>query len=107
MTAALDLWASLTPGGLLVLLVCVPACLGIVLSCICRINIMTAKHNKLLWAVMYVAMAAYALGELIVVISTRAWPSDHTLAGLLGIGLNLLLTHGHWRDGPPPITCKE
>jgi len=81
-------------------------CVGIIAACICRVNLMTASRNKLGWSIMYTLMAAYAGGELLDVLTTGHWMATHELLGLLGIALNLALTHRHWRDGPPPVTCK-
>lgn len=88
------------------LAVYVPLCLGIIISCVCRVNLMTASRHKAGWALMYVAMAAYAGGELTDVLATGHWMATHELLGLLGIAANLALTHRHWRQGPPPITRK-
>jgi hypothetical protein len=82
-------------------------CLGIIAACICRVNLMTASHNKAGWTLMYTLMAAYAGGELLDVLRLQIWMSTHELLGLVAIALNLGLTHRHWRDGPPPVTCRE
>lgn len=87
-------------------LVYVPLCLGIIVACICRVNMMTASSNKAGWSAMYILMAAYAGGELIDVLRLQIWMSTHELLGLLAMALNLGLTHRHWRQGPPQITCK-
>lgn len=82
-------------------------CLSIVAACVCRINAMTSKRNKLAWWLMYAGMAVYAAGELIDVALSWHWLPTHELVGLVAIALNLALTQRHWRDGPPPITCKS
>lgn len=81
-------------------------CCFIIVACICRVNVMTASRNRFAWSAMYILMAAFAAGELIDVLTLRRWMVWHELAGLCAVALNLLLTHRHWRHGPPAITCK-
>lgn len=83
------------------------ACLGIAISATCRLNIMSPKLNRRGWMLMYLAFGAFAVGELIHALQTQRLPSEWELMGLLGVGLNLLLTHRHWRDGAPSVTCRE
>lgn len=88
------------------LAVYVPLCAGIIVACICRLDAMNARRHQARWNVMYVLFAAYAGGELTDVLRLQIWMSTHELLGLLGIAANLALTNKHWRQGPPPITCK-
>lgn len=81
-------------------------CALIVGGCICRVGVMTASKHKLGWALMYIAAAAFAMGEAIDTLAAGL-PTEWEMAGLLALALNLLLTHRHWKQGPPPITCKE
>lgn len=80
-------------------------CLAIVAACVCRINVMTAKRNKLSWWLMYMLFAAYALAVLIDGLATREWNKAYLL-GLAALGANLLITMKNWRTGPPPMSCK-
>jgi hypothetical protein len=89
------------------LAVYVPLCTGIVLACIFRIRLMTARSNKLGWNIMYTLMTCYAGGELLDVLTTGHWMATHELAGLVAIALNLRLTQRSWNAGPPAVTCKE
>lgn len=87
---------------------CVLAALVAVASA-CRVNALNPSSHKLGWRVMYVAYAAFAALVLGYVISEQ--PDSEALqvllAGLLGIGLNLALTHVQWRANlVPPIACK-
>ena len=81
-------------------------CLFIIVACICRVNVMTASRNRFSWSAMYTLMAAFAGGELLDVLTLQRWMAWYELAGLVAVGLNLWLTHRHWSNGPPPITCK-
>ena len=84
----------------------VPVCLGILIAACCRINLMYRGQHRFLWALMYIAMAAFALALLLRTLHTHAWPDDASLWALLAIALNVALTHQHWLKGPPPITHK-
>jgi hypothetical protein len=99
--------AATTIGTTIALVALAAACLGIMVSAICRLNILTPKVSRRGWMLMYLAFGGFAIGELIAAVQARSLPSEWELMGLLGVGMNLLLTHRHWRDGAPQATKKE
>lgn len=82
------------------------ACLGVIGSAICRVNILKPREHKYGWSLQYIAMALYA-GILIVELSQHnRWPSEAEWVGLYIIVVNILMTHRQWLAGPPPIVHK-
>lgn len=82
------------------------ACLGVIGSAICRVNILKPREHKYGWSLQYIAMALYA-GVLIVELSQHnRWPSEAEWVGLYIIVVNILMTHKQWLAGPPPIVHK-
>lgn len=78
----------------------------IAFAVICRIDTMHRKRNKLSWWFMYAAYAAFSFAALIDVLVHKEWQPVYLL-GLLGVALNLWLTHKSWPGGkPPPLSCK-
>lgn len=82
-------------------------CLGIIVSCTCRVGAMDKHRHRNGWSLMYVAMAGAALGTGLETLRTGELPPQHVVLGMLGIAANLFLTHHDWLRGPPRITHKN
>jgi hypothetical protein len=78
-------------------------------SSVCRVNALNPSTHRLGWRIMYVCFGGFAMGAGGFVLTTN--PDDEALcillAGMVGIGMNVLLTHRQWKAGlVPPIANK-
>lgn len=96
----------MSPFELVIKWVGIAVCLGVLLSCICRLDLLNPHNHKAGWRVLYLLFAAYAGGVLLDlwVISQVDWYEG---AGVAGVLLHISLTRTLWRDGPPPETRKD
>lgn len=91
---------------LLLILLAFP-CGGIAISAVCRLNVMHPKVNRRGWMLMYLCFGAFAVAVWLDV-AHRQISTATALLGLVAMGLNLLLTHRHWKDGiTPPATHRD
>ncbi len=80
-------------------------CLGVLIGCICRIDLLDPKRHRLGWRLLYILFSAYAGGVLmdLWVLGQVDWYEG---AGVAGVLLHISLTRKLWRCGPPPETLK-
>jgi len=78
-------------------------CAGVLMACICRIDLMRLQINRAAWFAVYLLFAVYALGVLLDLAVAR--PVDwYEGAGIGGVLLYMVLTRKLWRQGPPAET---
>lgn len=75
-------------------------CLGIVLVCICRLNMIRVDVHRWVFAALYIALAYFAGGTLAEALSTDKLPAPWVFAGLCAAGASLLATSDRWSKGP-------
>jgi hypothetical protein len=76
-------------------------CLGIVLACVCRLNMIRLGVHRTMYAAMYIALAYFAGGTLADALSTHHFPDPWVLAGLVASLASILATLDRWSNGPP------
>ena len=84
----------------------IAACLGIMASAACRVDLLHPAQHRRAWSWTYIAVAAFALGLLIDMLRAWALPEAYLTLGLLGTASGLWLSRDNWGRGPPPITHR-
>lgn len=75
-------------------------CIIVLLSCICRVNLLKLGRHRTAWGLLYIGWAVFAAGMLLDLLNTR----DIDWWVCLGVGcvaLQLLLTSRDWRGSAP------
>jgi peptidoglycan/LPS O-acetylase OafA/YrhL len=90
------------------LLLMAAICFGLIVGCICRIDLLNGKgkRHRFGWVLCYACYAAAGAAVLLDMAHTRAAPSDAAALGILALSLNILLTQRSWGNGPPKVMEK-
>lgn len=82
------------------------ACAAILAACICRVGVMNSKRHKLSWWLMFACMGGFSLGTAIEVLAggPLTW---HAAAGLVGIGMYIVISMQTWKKQPPDRARKD
>lgn len=89
----------------LLALLCICAC-GLLLASTCRVNHLNSKAHKFSWIACYIAYAAFA-AALLIQLASGDRVTDAHLAALIGLSLNIWLTHKSWAQRVPRIMDKS
>jgi hypothetical protein len=75
----------------------------VIVSCICRVNLLRPGKHAYIWTIKYALFTAFAGGEFLEAAQSATWSTWYELAGLTGVVVHLLVTRKAWRNGPPRI----
>ena len=75
----------------------------VVVSCICRVNLLRPGKHAYSWTIKYALFTAFAGGEFLEAVQSANWFTWYELAGLIGIAVHLLVSRKGWLNGPPRV----